>query len=480
MRRATTGLFLAAALGLAASVAHGQVTDQEAGEASGAAVAPPAGEAPAEAAAATSEPKSLFELLDMVKQGLEVERAENRRRVERFIQRREDQKRLLAEAHATLAREEGTSQQLETTYNENELALADNEERLKERLGELGELFGVVRQVATDTSGNVWDSLTSSQLGPRKELLDRLGRSKELPSTEDLEKLWYELQREMTQQGQVVRYRAPVLTIEGQIEERDVIRAGPFSAISRGRYLLWEPSEGKLRELTRQPPARYVNTVAPFEKATSGFHPLAVDPSRGSLLSALTDTPDAKERVQQGGYVGYTIIVLGVFALLLGLARWAAISVVSRKVAVQRKSKRANLGNPLGRVLSVFEENRDADPETLELKLDEAVLRESSKLERFLWLVKTVSVVAPLLGLLGTVTGMIKTFQAITLFGAGDPRMMASGISEALVTTMLGLMTAIPLVLLYDTLANSTRRVVDVLDEQSAGLIAMRSEDSNA
>jgi biopolymer transport protein ExbB len=455
MRRATTGLFLIAALGLAAGVAHAQ-------------------------AAPAPKPKPLFELLDAVKQGLEVERAENRLRVEQFIQRQEEQKRLLAEARAALAREEATSQELETSYNEHEVALAEKEERLTERLGELGELFGMVRLVATDTSGNVWDSLTSSQLGPRKELLDRLGRSTELPSTEDLEQLWYELQQEMTQQGEVVRYRAPVLTTEGQVEERDVIRAGPFSAVSGGRYLLWEPAEGRLRELTRQPPARYLETVEPFERATSGFAPLAVDPSRGSLLNALTDSPSPTERVQQGGYVGYTIIVLGIFALMLGLVRWGVVSITSRKVAMQRKSDHANPGNPLGRVLSVFDKHRDVDFETLELKLNEAVLRESSKLERFLWIVKTVSVVAPLLGLLGTVTGMIQTFQAITLFGAGDPKMMAGGISEALVTTMLGLMTAIPLVLLYDMLSNSTRRIVDILDEQSAGLIATRSEAIDA
>jgi len=171
--------------------------------------------------------------------------------------------------------------------------------------------------------------------------------------------------------------------------------------------------------------------------------------------------------------------VLGIVALLVGLWRWAVIAVTSRKVATQRRSDRIDHGNPLGRILGVAEQHRDADTETLELKLDEVVLRESSKLENFLWLVKTVSVVAPLLGLLGTVTGMIKTFQAITLFGAGDPRMMAGGISEALVTTVLGLITAIPLVLLSDTLANSTRKVIDILDEKSAGLIAMRSEQDD-
>jgi biopolymer transport protein ExbB len=460
MLRALSTLFFVSAVGLAAPAAHAQ--------------------ADAQRESAAEEPKTLFELLEMVKHGLEVESAESRAREQTFVQAKKEQARLLAEARASLRRKEEISQRLETTYNENEGLIGENEARLTEHLGQLGELFGVVRQVANDTSAQVWDSLTSSQLPPRKDLLDRLGRSKELPSTDDLEKLWYELQREMTEQGQVVRYRARVLTIQGQIEERDVIRAGPFSAMSGGRYLLWEPAQEKLRELTRQPPSRYLDTVARFENTRSGSGVLAVDPSRGSLLSALTDTPNFQERIQQGGYVGYTIIVLGISALTLGLIRWLVVSITSRKVAAQQKSDHVNTGNPLGRVLSVFEENRQADAETLELKLDEAVLRESSKIQRFMWLVKTVSVVAPLLGLLGTVTGMIQTFQAITLFGAGDPKMMAGGISEALVTTMLGLMTAIPLVLLYDTLSNRARYVVDVLDEQSTGLIAARAERDRA
>jgi len=475
MRRALARSLLVLLLGLSPAASYAQSDEP-------AQAAPPAQAVsePEAAAEPTPEPKSLFELLDLVKQGLEVETAENLARERRFQQARAEQQRLLAEAKATLAAKEQIGERLEQTYNENEVSIAESEARLTERLGQLGELFGVVRQVATDASGQVWDSLTSSQLGGRKELFERLGRSKELPTTDDLERLWYELQREMTEQGQIVRYPAPVLTTEGQVEEQQVVRAGVFSAASQGKYLLWEPKEEKLRELTRQPPSRYLNTVEPFEEATQGIVRFAVDPSRGSLLAALTDTPNFTERIQQGGYVGYTIIVLGIVALALGLIRWVAVSVASRKVSVQRKSDYVRKDNPLGRVLSVFEDNRDADAETLELKLDEAVLREASSLQRLQWLVKTVSVVAPLLGLLGTVTGMIRTFQAITLFGAGDPKMMAGGISEALVTTMLGLTMAIPLVLLYETLANSTRRVIDVLDEQSAGLIAARSARDHA
>jgi len=433
----------------------------------------------ARAAAEAPQPTSLQELLDLVQQGFTVERKENLEREAAFKRAKADQQRLLEQALAELAREEAISQALEKRYNENEPAIAESEARLTQRLGELGELFGVVRQVSTDLSGQTWDSLTSSQLGGRKDLLDRLGRSKELPTTEDLEKLWFELNREIIEQGKVVRYEADVLTLDGEKERQEVIRAGPFSAIANGKYLLWESADQILRELNRQPPGKYLDTVADFEAATSGYAQLAVDPSRGSLLNALVDTPSRVERIKQGGAVGTVIIVLGVLGGIIGFWRWIAISITSRKVSAQRKGKRANTGNPLGRILKIYEDNEYADTETLELKLDEVVLRETSSLERFLWLVKTVSVVAPLLGLLGTVTGMIQTFQAITLFGAGDPKMMAGGISEALVTTMLGLTVAIPMVLLYETLANSTRRVTDILDEQSAGLIAQRAEDTH-
>ena len=289
----------------------------------------------------------------MVREGFEAERAADRLREAEFERNKDDQERLLNEALATLANEEAASQRLEVRYNENELGIGTAEERMTERLGELGELFGVVRQVATDLGAQTWDSLTSSEGGSQRELLDRLGRSNELPSTDDLEMLWLELQREITKQGKVVRYRTMVLTTEGSQAEREVIRAGPFSAISGGRYLLWEPEDQQLRELNRQPPSRHLDTVGSFENATTAYAKLAVDPSRGGLLEMLIDTPSPKERIQQGGYVGYVIITLGVVALAVGLWRWVLIAVTSRKVAAQRKSARADPGNPLGRVLGV-------------------------------------------------------------------------------------------------------------------------------
>ncbi len=415
-------------------------------------------------------PATVDDLLEAVRKGWEVEKVEDRQREERFKSARGEQAELLRQAKATEAREEARSQALEKNYQENEVKIAELEEALQQRLGNLGELFGVTRQVAGDTRGNLEASITHAQFGQeRVDFLEELGKSKELPSLPELERLWAELVNEMVEQGKVVEFQAPVLTAEGK-DVRSVIRAGPFSVISGGEYLLFE--NGELKKLNRQPPARFLGTVSEFENATAGLTGLAIDPSRGSLLSVLIETRTLVERLPDGGGVGYTVIALGIIAALLGLVRLAFIFVTGRKVEAQKKNNRPDKGNPLGRILAVAADNPDADREQLELMLDEAVLRESSKLESLIWLVRIVSVVAPLMGLLGTVTGMIRTFQSITLFGAGDPRMMAGGISEALVTTMLGLCVAIPLTLLHAVLSNNTKKIVDTLDEQSAGLIA--------
>ena len=430
------------------------------------AIAPPPKPAP--------KANSMAELLERVRGGWKVEVEEDRQREERFTRERDQRVALLERAKATRAYEELRSDKLEEQFGANELLLAQLEEKLKNRLGALGELFGNVRQTSGDTRGLVESSLASAQFPGRADFLEELGRSKGLPSIGSLEKLWFALLQEMAESGNVTRFRAPVVDADGQVSDREVVRIGAFNAVSGGKYLVFEG--GKLQELARQPAGSYLDTVAPFESATSGMVRLAVDPSRGSILKVLIETPDARERVEQGGIVGYTIIVLGTLAGILAVVRWIVVFAAARKVAAQKRSDRILKGNPLGRVLGIYEENRSADVETLELKLDEAIMRESSKLERLLWAVKVVSIVAPLMGLLGTVTGMIQTFQAITLFGTGDPKMMASGISEALVTTMLGLFVAIPLVLLHSLVSNSSQGVVQILEEQATGLVARRAK----
>jgi len=437
-------------------------------------IAQEAAEEPPAMVIAVPQATSADDLLEKVRAGFNVEKREDAAREKRFVGARDDQQQMLADARAKEAREEARSQALEKTYQENEVTIQELEAALELRMGNLGELFGVTRQMAGDTRGNVEASITTSQFGrERVEFLENLGKSKELPSIAELERLWAEMLNEMNEQGKIVSYDAEVYTATG-INKQTVTRAGVFTVVADGAYLLWDSNEGKLQTLSRQPPSRFLDTVAEYEAGGEGLTGLAVDPSRGSLLAVLIESRDLIERLPEGGAVGYTVITLGILAGLLGIFKMVQLFIVGRKVAAQKKNSRPDTSNPLGRILAVAADNPDADREQLELMLDEVVLRESGKLESFIWLVRIVSVVAPLMGLLGTVTGMIRTFQSITLFGAGDPRMMAGGISEALVTTMLGLVTAIPLVLLHAALANNTKKIVDTLDEQSAGLIAQQ------
>lgn len=449
----------------------------------------PASEQPAEGAgqeaqgpavkSAVAAPESLDALLEQVEQGLDAEREAQNQRLEAFAQAKEQQAGQLEAAKGREARARAQSEALEAQFEANEVLLKEQEALLKERMGTLGELFGIVRQVAGDTSAHVRESVVSAQMPGRSEALSELAQSKALPSVSELEKLWIALQREMTEQGKVVRFPATVSTSDGQERETEVVRIGPYNLVADGKYLSWLPETSSLIELPRQPETRYVALVGSLEEAQAGSGPVpfAIDPSRGSLLSLLVQTPDMAERLEAGGIVGYTILVLGAIAAAFALLRLAYLLFVSLKISGQRREPtQVRTNNPLGRVLSTWTKERKTDVETLERKLDEAVLRETGILERYLWAVKVVAVVAPLMGLLGTVTGMIRTFQAITLFGTGDPKLMAGGISEALVTTMLGLVVAVPLVLLHSVLKSTSRRMSDILQEQAAGLIAVQSE----
>ena len=239
-------------------------------------------------------------------------------------------------------------------------------------------------------------------------------------------------------------------------------------------YLEYSPENGLVSELARQPSA-HQSSAEDIQEATSGFTKVGLDPTGplgGGLLRALINSPTLIERWHFGGIVGY--VITAVFAVAIGLAIWrfVVLSGMSTKVTAQLNSGSANSDNPLGRVLKVAADNPGLDPESLELKLHEAVLKERPEIESGLNLLKIISMVAPLLGLLGTVTGMIITFQMITLFGAGDPKAMAGGISQALITTVLGLVVAIPTVLMHTLVNGKAQRILHVLEEQSAGIVA--------
>lgn len=430
--------------------------------------------------AAAQEPASMEELLRLVEQGLASESRENRERLERFRRERERQAELLEEIRAERALLERRSEELESTFEENELEIVNRREALNERLGSLKELFGVIQQVAGDTRGHFESSIVSAEHPGRgaflAELAQKTGESARLATIEEMERLWFELQREMVETGKVSSFESPVIGAGGRESDAEVVRVGAFNLVSGDRYLKYEPETGAVTALPRQPASRYRNSAERLSGSDEGPVSFGVDPTRGQILSALVQAPNLRERIDQGGVIGYLIIGLGLVALLIALQRLVALGLVSRKVSRQLEREEPSEDNPLGRVIQVYEKNKGMDLENLELKLGEAILKETPRLTRAQMFLKIIAVVAPLMGLLGTVTGMIITFQSITLFGTGDPKLMAGGISQALVTTVLGLCVAIPVVLLHTMVTSRSKRVIQILQQQSAGMIAERTE----
>jgi biopolymer transport protein ExbB len=387
---------------------------------------------------------------------------------------------VLNRARAERTRQENESARLEQLFEDNQTKIITARAALDERLGALKELFGVLQTVSGDTQGRFNASLTNLQYPDRETFLVELGSkmasATELAQIEDIEKLWFELQREINESGRIVRFNHLVTKADGEQEEMEVVRVGAFNLISDNGYLEYDAGEGSISELLRQPDGRFTGSADDLFGADSGYLGFGVDVTRGGILGLLVETPTLAEKVDQGGIVGYSILALGAVGLLIAIWRFMGLSTDSRKVSAQLKRDTASTDNPLGRVLAAYESNRGADTETIELKLSEAALKEMPGLTKGLLFIKVISVVAPLMGLLGTVTGMIKTFQVITLYGAGDPKMMAGGISQALVTTVLGLVVAIPMVLLHTVVSGQSRKVINVIQSQSAGLIAEHSE----
>lgn len=425
---------------------------------------------------------SLDQLLEKVRQGRIAESREQKQREQEFQKVKDNQLMLLNQAKAERVAEERKSEQLEDEFTKNEERLTVLSERMKDRLGSLRELFGVLQQVAGDTRGKFQSSVISLQYPGRDKFLDvlakKMGTSTELATIEEIERVVYELQREMTESAKVAKFNTVVLLPDGNKQERSVVRVGTFNVISDGKYLDYDAEKNNLKELQRQPSSRYTSTTDDLLNASSGVIPFALDPARGSVLKVLVQVPDLSERINQGGTIGYIILAVGFFALLIALQRMLVLSSIGRKVAGQINSDTASENNPLGRVLMIHGKNKNIDTETLELKLNEAILKETPDLIKFVSLLKIIAVVAPLMGLLGTVTGMINTFQAITLFGTGDPKVMAGGISQALVTTVQGLCVAIPITLMHSIVNSRSKSIIHILEEQSAGIIAAHNERS--
>ncbi len=435
---------------------------------------------------AANEPSNPSELLELVQKGQFADTAEQRERERKFRNEKNKQAKLLADAKAERARLEREAARLEQKFEANEALLVVAEAQLKERLGSLNEIFGHLAGLATEARNIFEQSLTSAQFGKdREEFLTKLavkmGEGVALATIPELERLWFELQREINATGEVVKFNADVIALDGTVEEREVVRVGVFNAVSDGNYLTYASTRGMYEELPSQPAGRYTSTTSDVFGADAFPVQFAVDPTGpqgGSYLASLISMSGAWERINsEGGPIGIVIFyVLGLGGVGLFIWRLVTLRGIRSAVDSQLAASTLNTDNPLGRVLKIAEDNPKADTETLELKMAEQILNERPPIEKLNWLIKLISIVAPLMGLFGTIVGMIETFQMITLFGTGDPKTMASGISIALVTTWLGLMVAIPMTFMSAIVSNFSKGILETIEEQAIGMAAERSE----
>jgi biopolymer transport protein ExbB len=424
-------------------------------------------------------------LLALVKEGKTQEQAANSQREQSFLANKNKQASILAAEKRELARQEKIADTLEAEYKKNEGILRVKEEAYQKELGSLVELFGHLQSSAGEAAVQFSGSLTGAQYGQDRvkflnALTGKMSETTELPTIREIEGLWYELQREMVASGQVVSFTTDVIDVDGETSECNVTRIGLFNAVCDGKYLEYATSKGQYAFLPRQPAGRYTKTADKVgdadvgEQVKFGIDPTG--PTGGSLLANLIQTPSLLERAQQGREVGYAIIAVGIIAVIFAFYKLYSLYMIGAAVRKQANQDAADSSNPLGRVLKVGKDNFEKDIDTLELKLAEAIMAERPAIEQGIGFIKIISVIAPLAGLLGTVTGMIVTFQMITLYGTGDPKLMAGGISQALVTTVLGLLVAIPTSLLHSFTQSSARGIVSILEEQSTGILAERAQ----
>jgi len=423
---------------------------------------------------------SVDDLLQMVKEGRVVEAKEHRKREARFLNNKNQQKRLYKKSIRERKDLEKISIKLERTYDKNAESVTVLQTRLDDRLGTLKDLFSHLQTSAGSAAAQIDNSIISAEFPGRSlfltDLSKKIANSSTLPSIKEMERLWYELQREIIETGKVSRFTTSVIDTDGIASEQEVIRVGAFNLVSYGKYSQYIPETQKIVEYNKQPSSHFGLSALSLRSSEDDLSSFGVDPTRGAILDAMVQTPELSDRIEQGGIVGYFILGLGALGFLIIIERFGYLTIISRRVTSQIDNLTPDIKNPLGRIFKVYQDNASVDTGTLELKLGEAILKERAPLERFLTFLKIISVVSPLLGLLGTVTGMINTFQAITLFGTGDPKLMAGGISQALVTTVMGLSVAIPIVLFHTIVSSRSKRLLMILEEQSAGMIAEQAE----
>ncbi|MBF9000571.1 flagellar motor protein MotA [Vibrio sp. CAIM 722] len=414
-------------------------------------------------------------------------RSENQQQAAHDRSRENDfkaQERLLRKQKAELTARRDALQkeadQLSATFSKNEDQLARLEEKLRLETGSLGEIFGVVRQNAKELKSHLDDSVTGADAQKFAPVVDDIVAAKSLPSMKQLVGLWHAMEEQVKASGHIAPVSINYINGDGKTVQEKAVRLGTFGLVTEQGYVNWNNKRKDAIAYDRQPADG--PTLSSLNSVLQGdVDDVVLDPSHGTLTQQLALEPTLTDRLEAGGAVGNIIIALLVIGLIIAGYRGVVLAIARKQIKQQLKDPSNKTDNPLGRVLAVYSKEKNLTVEALELRLLEAVVDEQTHLERGLSMLKLLAALAPMLGLLGTVTGMIETFQVITQFGNGDPKVMAGGISMALVTTVLGLVAAMPLLLSHNVLSSQAESIRNILEKQGIGLVAEQAEkESNA
>jgi len=415
----------------------------------------------------------LQQLITEIEQGIDIEKRFDFSRANTKEKKLNELKRINKKLEKDLADAEALSVKLTNKFDENEKKLAELEEKLTLKLGNLGEMFGVVKQVSGQTRGEFKNSITNIDNPNRDLFLKNLAESKKLPNLDDISGLWIELLKEISNAENVKSFDTEVLTADGKLTNLNVLRIGTFSLSSDGKFLKHLIDTNQVEFLPSQPAGVSKRKLSNLQSAVNGMFTVDIDPTRGAILEKLIQKKTFFQRIADGGLVGYVIILLGLFGVALSGERIYVLREKLQEINKQEEDMNNIESNLLGDLLQVAKDNANESIESLEIILDEKIQSITPMIEVRVKAIKLIATVAPLLGLLGTVIGMIETFQAITLFGTGDPKLMAGGISQALVTTMLGLIVAAPLLFLHSYAENYSKSIIGFLEEKASGIVAI-------
>ncbi|MEZ9586873.1 flagellar motor protein MotA [Vibrio cyclitrophicus] len=430
----------------------------------------------------TSLSFSAFSASDSTAQLVNKAKSENRTQASHNVVREADFKKteqelkaIKAELEAKRTSVQNATDVLTQTFSDNENKLARLEEKLRLETGSLGELFGVVRQNAKELGAELSSTVNSVDRAEHTATVDQIIDAKSLPSMPQLSGLWMSMVEQIQASSELSKSQIAFINGEGNTQSVDAYRLGSIGLVTDQGYVSWNTQREDAIAYLKQPSNS--PTLASLSSLANGdISNVVVDPSRGFMLEQLALTPSLTDRLQAGGVVGKVILGLLAIGLIIALVRGISLVIARQKIRAQLKNPEQAGDNPLGRVLAVYNKEQNQTVEALELRLLEAVVDEQTHLEKGLSMLKLLAALAPMLGLLGTVTGMIETFQVITQFGNGDPKVMAGGISMALVTTVLGLVAAMPLLLAHNILSTQAENIRNILEKQGIGLVAEQAE----